>query len=315
MAISYTGHLLVNSGTDDGSGALIQTSGSVSAQTGFYSSSTSTSALNLASGGAQAALGFTSPDVSYNTFQATGGGMAGKSFTAIDYVQTGNYSGTLASGPPLTTSDSFHAGALAYSIAGGCFAGYNGSTWACIGSGGASGVSSVSGTANEIFANGTYGSPQTGAVTLTLPQPIGTSSNVQFGNIAGSGTISSANSGTGFTFANANGNFVVNGDGAVTAQGVVASPIGFNVAAGSAYNSFQTTGGFDASGSSSTGYVFTVGGYGIITNSGGVQGTGFFVNGGYTGQTWTITFSGGFTGVAGCSTTLIFKGGILVSCS
>lgn len=333
MAKMASGALLVNStGSNDGTGALIQTSGFVSAQTGFYSVSSSTNALNLASGGAQAALGFTSPDVSYNAFQATGGGMAGKSFTAINYVQTGNYYGTLASGPPLTTSDSFHAGALAYSIAGGCFAGYNGSTWACIGSGGASGVSSVSGTANEIFANGTYGSPQTGAVTFTLPQSIGTSSNVQFGNIGSSGAVTvsgtigsvstitgsehlGSNSGTGLTFANSNGNFEVNGNGAVTAQGAVASSIGFNVTTDTAYNSFQTIGGFYASGTSTTGYVFTVGGDGIITNTAGVQGTGFFVTGGYTGQTWTITFSGGFTGVAGCSSTLFFKGGILVACS
>ena len=41
-------------------------------------------------------------------------------------------------------------------------------------------VSSIIGTANQVLANGTSGSAQTGAVTLTLPQDIATSSSPQF---------------------------------------------------------------------------------------------------------------------------------------
>lgn len=45
------------------------------------------------------------------------------------------------------------------------------------------GVSSITGTANQVLANGTSGSPQTGDITLTLPQDINIMSNVQFGSI------------------------------------------------------------------------------------------------------------------------------------
>lgn len=43
-----------------------------------------------------------------------------------------------------------------------------------------SGTSSITGTANEVLANGTTGVPQTGAVTLTLPQQIATTSSPTF---------------------------------------------------------------------------------------------------------------------------------------
>lgn len=44
-------------------------------------------------------------------------------------------------------------------------------------------VSSITGSANQVLANGTTGSAQTGSVTLTLPQSIATSSTVEFENI------------------------------------------------------------------------------------------------------------------------------------
>jgi len=44
------------------------------------------------------------------------------------------------------------------------------------------GVSSIQGTQNQVLANNTYGSQQIGDIILTLPQSIGTSSNVQFGS-------------------------------------------------------------------------------------------------------------------------------------
>lgn len=53
-------------------------------------------------------------------------------------------------------------------------------SWVTLGTG----VTSVTGTANQVLANGTSGSAQTGAITLTTPQSIGTSSNVQFGSLA-----------------------------------------------------------------------------------------------------------------------------------
>ena len=63
-------------------------------------------------------------------------------------------------------------------------------------SGGGGGVTSITGTVNQITA-----STSTGAVTLSLPQAIGTSSNVQFGNITASSESVSGNlSGTTASF-------------------------------------------------------------------------------------------------------------------
>jgi len=52
----------------------------------------------------------------------------------------------------------------------------------------------ITGTANQVLANGTSGSVQSGSVTLTTPQSIGTTSNVQFGSL-GLGTAASGTSG------------------------------------------------------------------------------------------------------------------------
>lgn len=52
-------------------------------------------------------------------------------------------------------------------------------------------VASAQGTSNQVLANATSGSPQTGAITFTTPQDIGTSSNVQFGSIAINGSLTS----------------------------------------------------------------------------------------------------------------------------
>lgn len=57
---------------------------------------------------------------------------------------------------------------------------YNGSDWIGVSK---SGVISLTGTASQVLVNGTTGSAQTGALTLTLPQSIATTSNVQFSNL------------------------------------------------------------------------------------------------------------------------------------
>lgn len=48
------------------------------------------------------------------------------------------------------------------------------------------GVLSAQGTANQVLVNGTSGSAQTGALTLTLPQAIATTSSVTFANVTSS---------------------------------------------------------------------------------------------------------------------------------
>lgn len=70
-----------------------------------------TAGMVVANGFMQADAGFLATTITatnYNAFQAAGGGMAALSFTAVNYIQAGNSSGV----PALTTSDTFHAGAL-----------------------------------------------------------------------------------------------------------------------------------------------------------------------------------------------------------
>lgn len=54
-------------------------------------------------------------------------------------------------------------------------------SWAAAGGGG--GVTAITGTANQVLANGNSGTSETGAVTLTLPQDIATSSTPRFGRL------------------------------------------------------------------------------------------------------------------------------------
>jgi|SRR5579859_228614 len=61
-------------------------------------------------------------------------------------------------------------------------------------------TASITGTSNQVFANGTSGSAQVGAVTLTLPQNIGTSSTPSFAGLNFSGGTGAAISPNPLTF-------------------------------------------------------------------------------------------------------------------
>ncbi len=60
-------------------------------------------------------------------------------------------------------------------------------------------VTSITGTANQVLANGTSGTPQTGAVTLTLPQSIATTSSPTFAALTLSTPLTIPNGGSGVT--------------------------------------------------------------------------------------------------------------------
>lgn len=108
----------------------------------------------------------------------------------------------------------------------------------------ATGVTSLQGTADQVLVNATSGTPQTGALTLTLPQSIGTGSSPSFtgltvsgltngivksssGVLSGgnsvsltsevSGTLGIGNGGTGLTASGASGNLLVS-DGSAWAS-------------------------------------------------------------------------------------------------
>jgi hypothetical protein len=86
-----------------------------------------------------------------------------------------------------------------------CLRYYNSSTstWSCI-----SGVSSITGTANEVIA-----SASTGAITLSLPQAIATTSSPTFAGLT-AGTVQATAAGTAIAFQTGSPyNFQVNGNG------------------------------------------------------------------------------------------------------
>jgi hypothetical protein len=58
-------------------------------------------------------------------------------------------------------------------------------------------VASITGTANEVLVNGTSGSAQTGAVTLTTPQAIATTSSPTFASLTLTSPLTVSNGGTG----------------------------------------------------------------------------------------------------------------------
>jgi len=64
-------------------------------------------------------------------------------------------------------------------------------TWAP-GGGGGGGVTSLQGTADQVLVGGTSGTPQTGALTLTLPQNIGTSSAPTFDQVTATTRLNTA---------------------------------------------------------------------------------------------------------------------------
>lgn len=66
-------------------------------------------------------------------------------------------------------------------------------------SGGSGFVASVTGTADQVLANGTSGSAQTGAVTLTLPQSIATTSSPTFSGLTLGTTVMTDVANTAFT--------------------------------------------------------------------------------------------------------------------
>ena len=124
--------------------------------------------------------GFASEISAYNAFDAApcgsdascatgptgqkGGGMHALSFTANNYVNTGNYAGP----PPLTTYDSFNAGAQFWDTTAACPKVYSGAAWLCIvtTSNVGSFVSTATGTTNGFAtANGKFAVNGNGAVS------------------------------------------------------------------------------------------------------------------------------------------------------
>lgn len=143
------------------------------------------------------------------------------------------------------------------------------------------GVISAQGTANQVLVNGTSGSAVHGAITLTLPQSIGTSSAVTFGSLTLGTPLTGANGGTGV----ANTGLTINLGSATTGY-VLTSDSSGNATwqAVSASGSVTSLAGDSGSATPSAG---------VITVTGSTTGLTF------TGASHTLSLGGLLTGANG----------------
>lgn len=141
-------NVLVASRTDDSSGRRLQVTGVVGATGGFYTNNSANNAI-----------------------QAPSGGVYGLELLTGDSLF---WSACASSAPGITIGGQFK---LYCNSTSGLQYSFNGSAFAAFGSGGGSGVPSITGTTNQVLVNGTVGTPVTTAATLTLPQSIALTSN------------------------------------------------------------------------------------------------------------------------------------------
>lgn len=157
------------------------------------------------------------------------------------------------------------------------------------------GATSIIGTANQVLANGTSGSGQTGAVTLTTPQDIATTSSPTFAALTLSSPLTVGNGGTGIATVPTNGQIPI-GNGTNYIAAAITAGTGISVtngagsitlaAAASVPNSFVT----DAGTATPAANAITISG-----SSTGLTTTG---SGSTVGLTGTLAVTHGGTGLA-----------------
>jgi hypothetical protein len=230
----------------------------------------STAGIACATGYIQSDAGFyatLATATSYQSIQAPGGGVYGKSLRALNYTQIGNSAGT----PTVTTGDTFVAGALFWDTTAAGLKIYNGSAW--VGVGGVTSLNSltgaltIAGTANQVVVT-----PAGSTITLSTPQDIGTSSNVAFlsltinGNsiVSSAGAIQSPVTGASIAFQTANTNFQVDGNGNISGAGSV------NLTGGSSAYKMGGTTVVDVSRNAAF-LSLAINGSAIVSSSGAIQ--------------------------------------------
>ena len=188
------------------------------------------------------------------------------------------------------------------------------------------GVSSLTGTADQVLVGGTTGSPQTGALTLTLPQSIGTGSSPTFagltldtfsgllrasaGVLSGgasvsltgevTGTLPILNGGTNLTSSGASGNLLVS-DGSVWASVPMTGDASI---ASTGAMTLKNTGSAGTYGSASAVPVFVTDPQGRVTS---VTNTSIAISAGAI-QSGTLNTTRGGTGVSNPSTGTLLLG-------
>ena len=334
-----------NSKTFVGSGG-VNTSGTIqSSQSGssitFENSNTNftvTGAGNVtAAGSVTATGGFATTGTAGNIIQAPSGGVTASTVSATSGSWNGlqNSSGGAAANAfyPTVNASSPTAPGAGYSgfgyKSGATFWYYNTTTsaWGTVDLSAVGGITSlnsqtgpavtIAGTTNQISV-----SASANTVTLSTPQNINTSASVNFGTVTVSSVFQSSATGASITFQNTNGNFQVDGSGAVSAAGTVTSSTSFNCT-GTATNSIQTAGGFNAGSTGGANGVYLINGTAVINNSrqfvgsGGVNTSGTIQSSAATAfQTSSATFivnSAGTLSAAGAISSTGSSGGVNVT--
>ncbi len=159
------------------------------------------------------------------------------------------------------------------------------------------GVTSITGTANQVLANATSATPQVGAVTLTTPQDIATTSSPTFNALTLTNPLTGANGGTGVN----NGTKTIN-LGTPTTGYVLTSDVSGNA-------TWQTV--------SASGAITTINGNsgsitptaGAVTINGGTTGLTTSGSGSTLSLTGTLVVANGGTGLASLTAYTLLAGG------
>jgi hypothetical protein len=324
-----------------------------------------TAGMNVTNGYMQSDGGFTTGSTSVAAIQAASGGLSSKWATVSDSVFWQQ-----EAAPPLSSAgqSKVYMDSTSHTLK----VSQNGGSFVDLVGGGASGVSSLNsltgalsivGTANEVTV-----SPSGSTITLATPQPIATTSNVTFGSVSTSNSVSgvfqSAVTSTNIAFQTTSFTFQVNGNGDISSSGSVnltggsssykmgssvivdtsrnatfnnltvggtctgCTPQALTTSSSPTFNNITSNGTVTVASNINTlaGSYETassvvintagafVGGGGVNVGSAGISGGNYNLNGGFIGQTYTVTFTGGISGIGGCSSGLIIRGGIVVSC-
>ena len=182
FAINSAGHLLLRDDTAGSTRLELDDTG----QFTIGSSIVMTQAGAITISGVLTSGGVASTSTAYNGIQSYGtgswpdgyGGMLARSFTSGRYIHVGSNSGA----PTATTGDSIANGCVYYDTSSNTLKARISGSFADLVTT-SSVVTSATGTANQVLVNGTSGSAQTSAITLTLPQSIGTGSSPSFASL------------------------------------------------------------------------------------------------------------------------------------
>jgi hypothetical protein len=215
--LTYVGQLLTSVAPSSGAPGMYVQTGYIQADSGF--------------------LATTATAVQYNSIQAPGGGILAKSLRASNYIQSGNSSGV----PATTSGDSFQPGALYFNTSLGAEQVFNGGSWVSLSGGGGGGVTSLSGTTNQVNV-----SASTGAVTVSLPQAICTGCAPTFAGLTSTGAITAPT------------------------MSLNQSSLGtiLNIPNATGFNSIATTGGYNADSAGGSSSAFAVNSTSVINSSG-----------------------------------------------